>query len=262
MTTGDEPGLTSRAAQPPRHLASTSEGEANVHRLVLSLNAICKSATLSFALCVGQLVIRELYGGDTSRFRSRQRKQDAALRKVATHPDLAMSPSMLYGCIGIYELSERLGIRSWRHISTSHMRLVLPLPPDSQLALLRDAEANRWPVRRLEQEIATLAHARDSRGGRRRQSRLHRATSLLHRDVSAVADALDELDNPAADSSPESTRRAFEVLQRVAELCTSCQGRILERGMPLAEDAPTVPRNLERGCQEDAHCGAGRMRKQ
>jgi hypothetical protein len=51
-----------------------------------------------------------------------------------------MSASMLYGCIAIYELCERLGIRSWKHVSTSHLRLVLLLERDEQERLLRAAE--------------------------------------------------------------------------------------------------------------------------
>jgi hypothetical protein len=113
------------------------------------LNSLSKSATLKFALAVGELVVRRLCGGDVACFRSRRVKEDRALRRVATHPDLAMSTSMLYGCVAIYELSERLGVRRWRHVSTSHIRLVFPLAQESQAALLRDAETKRWPVKRV-----------------------------------------------------------------------------------------------------------------
>ncbi len=121
-------------------------------RMVSEINALCKTATLQFALSVGDLVIQRLYLGDMDRWRSRDPTKKMSLRKIARHPSLAM----LYGCIAIYELCERLDIKTWRHISTSHMRLALPLKHEEQARLLRLAESDRWSVRRLEEEVAAL----------------------------------------------------------------------------------------------------------
>jgi hypothetical protein len=108
----------------------------------------------------------------------------------------------------------------------------LPLSPEIQVHLLREAEANRWPVRRLEEAIITTNETRVNRGGRRRQSRLRRATNVLDRDISAVTEAFDELEDSSGGASPESTRRALEVLRRTAEVCTSYEERILRRVAP------------------------------
>ena len=75
---------------------------------------------------------------------------------------------MLYGCLATYEVCERIGVRSWKHISTSHIRLVLPLAHEMQVKLLRSAEAQRWPVKHLEQEVETLRPER--RPGERQDS--------------------------------------------------------------------------------------------
>jgi hypothetical protein len=181
-----------------------------------------KTTTLAFALGAGELVVRRLYGGDVSRFRSRKVKDDRALRRIATHPDLAMSASMLYGCVGIYEICQRMGIRSWSHVSTSHIRLVLPLAHESQVFLLRDAETHRWPVKRLEQEVDALKQTRRPRGGRPRHSPIVRAIHALDRDVHALSAILAH-----ADDSPACERvTAKETLRRVVELCQACEERL------------------------------------
>jgi hypothetical protein len=197
-----------------------SEDPLATDRIVRELNAVCKAATFEFSLAVGELVIRRLYSGDVGRFRSRGRKGHAALRKLATHPALAMSPSMLYRCIAIYELCERVSVRSWKHVSTSHLRLVLSLEPDEQARLLSEAEANRWPVRRLEEAVVASTKGRPrltSRGGRPRRSPLRKAIKMLQRDLATIADLLRSED--AVETSPESTRAADSMIRRAADTC-------------------------------------------
>jgi hypothetical protein len=215
----------------PESLARSQGDVLDVGPIVLELNALCKGATLQFALAVGGVVTEKLYSGDIHRWRSRERKHDLALRKLATHPDLAMSASMLYGCIAIYELCERLGIRSWKHVSTSHLRLVLSLLPDEQARLLRAAEADRWPVRRLEEEVVALTRGRapaPGRGGRKRRSRLRGRIQHLQSDLDEVAGLLLPQD-PTTEPSPDSTRAAMEVLRRAADMYIA-----LEKRMALA----------------------------
>jgi hypothetical protein len=156
--TPDTMKLGAQAAKPSTDDFATnpSMNDAKLDPLVRELNAVCKAMTLQFELAVGELVVKNLYSWDVSRLRCRGRKRDATLRKVASHPDLGMSRSMLYHCIGVYELCERLQLRSWRHVSTSHLRLVLPLASDSHEKIPREAEANRWSVSRLEEEVVGL----------------------------------------------------------------------------------------------------------
>jgi hypothetical protein len=199
-------------APPVRVNARGSEDIVNVDRMVRELNALCKSATLEFALAVGELVIRSLYAGDVDCFRSRARKHHAALRELATHPDLAMSASMLYGCIAIYELCERLDARSWQHVSTTHLRLVLPLQPDEQASLLREAEANRWPVRRLEEAVVACTKGRKGMSGR----------------VAVFLRSEDRLE-----ASPDSARAVASIVRRAVETC-----KVLENRMAAAAELP------------------------
>jgi hypothetical protein len=208
--------------------------------LVMELNAICKTTTLGLALSVGELVVRRLYAGDVSALRSRERKRDAALRKVATHPALAMSPSMLYECIAIYEICERLDIRLWKHVSTSHLRLVLPLAPCEQDRLLHGAESERWSVRRLEQEIVDLGGDRAptrARGGRKRQSRLRKAVRALEHDLDAIRNLLGA-SGSSVESSPESSRAAMEVLGQASDLLATVKRRIHGDDTPVSCSVP------------------------
>jgi hypothetical protein len=201
-----------------------------VRRVLLQLNALCKTATLQFALSVGELVIETLYSGDISRFRLHHRKHHAALRKIAADPELAMSPSALYRSIAIYELCERLGVRSWKHVSTSHLRLVLALGADEQAHLLQEAETQRWPVRRLEEQVAALTRGRSpppGRGGRRRRSRLRKTIDGLQRDLRAMTNLLESEENIEIECSPESVRAAIQALRSTVAVCAALENRIL-----------------------------------
>lgn len=113
-----------------------------LEHVILQLSGLCRDAALNFALGVGRVVITSLYSGNLDHWRSRAPNKERSLRKLANHPDLPMSPGALYRSLAIYELCERLGIQAWKHISTTHLRLVLPIQRDEQASLLRAAEAN------------------------------------------------------------------------------------------------------------------------
>jgi hypothetical protein len=139
-----------------------------------------------------------------------------------------MSSTALYHCIAIYELTERLSLRTYRHLSTSHMRLVLPLPPDIQLSLLRQVEDNRWSVQRLDDEVSATvkAHRPDRRrGGRKRSSPLSKLVRALDRLVTKLSQTVSQ-DDPSANASPDSTRVAVETLQSVAIRCDNARAKL------------------------------------
>jgi hypothetical protein len=211
-----------------------------IRSTVVELNLLCKASTLQFALAVGALVIKRLYSGEVKQFRSRDRKRDISLRRVANHSDLAMSPSMLYGCVAIYELCERIGIQSWKHVSTSHLRLVLPLQPADQERLLRIAEDDRWPVRRLEEEVAAVRRISPpgmSRGGRKRDS-LRTAIHVLQRNLDAMLNVLE-----IEASAPESKRPGLDVLRRALETCGAVEKRLVRMEAEAIRRRSTGPSN-------------------
>lgn len=216
--------------------------DARIERVVRQLNAICKAATFDFALAVGKLVVDSFYSGDLSKWRSRDQRKDVSLRKLIAHQDLPMSGSALYRSLAIYEISERLQLRSWDHVSTSHIRLVLPLPAEEQARLLRLSEQNRWSVRRLDEEIAEIRRddpaARASRGGRRRASRLGAAVRSFERSIIELQKAIGRGAPGGADEDPsaESTRGAILLLRNAAHTCSILETR-LAQSLTEASDA-------------------------
>ena len=218
---------------PASKVAALCEGEVadpNVERVVRQLNAICKAATLDFALAVGKVVVEQFYSGDLELWRSRSPKKHVSLRKLSRHPLLPMSAGALYRSVSMYELCKRLNITSWKSISTSHMRLVLPLAADEQERLLREAEDNAWSVRRLDKEVAAIMIGRptsdEKGGGRKRKSRLRGTLLRVETCLAAVDQALADGDDSVSDRSPESTRAAIDMLRRAARKCEVLQNKL------------------------------------
>jgi len=218
-----------------------------IQRVVVQLNNICKTATLDFALAVGQLIVTNFYGGDLDRWRARGGQPELPLRKLAKHPDLPMSFLALYRSVSIYEICARLGIRSWKHISTSHIRLVLPLRTTDQVRLLELAEGHRWTVRRLDHEIGQLMQrdpeANTRPGGRKRRPGLRKTVRILEKLIANLADpSLDDCGG-ASEWSPEIIRTAIDLLRSASEKCALVERRLSECAALRADEASSVGRH-------------------
>jgi HTH domain found in ParB protein len=137
-----------------------------------------------------------------------------------------MSPAALYRSLAIYELCERLGIRKWKHLSTSHIRAVLPLPPHEQERMLRSAEMCRMTVRQLEQEVGRLRPRDQVQGGR---PRLHRSKTIV-KHLEKCLESLDELlgTNGEADMSPEAEGAVHRLICRIRDACAKLEPRTVD----------------------------------
>ncbi len=225
--------MTSQQVLPPDSMIVSRTGTAErqlgaekadpVEQVVAELNRICKAATFQFATAVGSLIIARFYGGNLDAWRTRGIK-DCSLRKLARHPHLPMSAVALYRSIAIYEMCERLGISRCRHLSTSHLRTVLPLSADQQEALLRTAETDRWTVRRLEEEVQAVGTQASTRGGRKRRTRMKKTIRLLQKCLDDSNGFVGANDDP--DPSPESVRTFVEVIRGLQEACAKLQIRL------------------------------------
>jgi hypothetical protein len=234
-----------RSAHAGRLTSNEPRGEAEdsslVEAVVLQLNTPCKNATFDFAMAVGKLIVDTIYSGDLDSWRDRGHKC-ASFRKLARHPDLPMSPSALYRSVAIYELTRRLGAAPWKNISTSHLRLVLPLPRDRQLELIQHAEANRWSVQRLREEIFTHAlHSTNAkaRGGRKAQSPLRRTILTLQKYVDS-SNCLIGAEHDV-ELSPESACRVTELAARLQESCALLRKNLASRYAECAHTDPAAP---------------------
>lgn len=213
-----------KAADQPDTSEATSH---RVERVVAKLHRICRGATLDFAVAVGRLVVTDLYAGDLDRWRTRNAKKEPSLRALAKHPNLPMSASALYHSIAIFEVCERLGIGSWKHVSTTHIRLALPLPSHEQARLLREAEAGRWTTQRLDNEIASIAQKEpllhSHRGGRKRLSPLRERMRVAATLLSTIEEMLDPNGDVVGEPSPDSTRNAIALIRRMGEACVALE---------------------------------------
>ena len=221
-----------------------------IEHVIAHLNKIGKVATLDFARAVGRLIIEHFYAGDTTCWRNRDARKDASFRKLSRHPNLPMSAGALYRSVCIYEICERLGIRDWKHISTSHVRLVLPLPFPEQDRLLRIAEAHAWPVGRLDDEIAVTTRREpqntSSKGGRIRHGNLRRAMRSVEQCSKVLDQLLDEETNVPIGSSPDSTRAAIGLLRETARKCAVLEARLIPT-RPNASSIAPLPGDRDDG---------------
>ena len=211
-----------RSASQPLPSPQAAASEIVVEKIVFELNKLCRQKTLEFSLSVGALIIERLYRGELALWRRRGRKCNS-LRRLAEHPGLPMSAPSLYRCIAIYEMNERLGVRSWRHVSTGHLRLVLSLPHADQERLLRNVEADKWSVSRLRQALVAMerdGRAAPPRGGRKRLSVVCRTSRQLDRGLDACRDLLAL---SPENVGQESRRSVLDLVQRMSELCAQVQ---------------------------------------
>lgn len=192
-----------------------------------SIRQMHRAHGLSLVVSVGRLIVEKLYGGDTAEIHRRGRK-DAALSRLANQPNLPFSLSQLSRAVGVYESVAQLGpVDSWRHLTMTHVRTVLPLPAPERQALLQKAEAKAWPVTKLEAEAKKArdkAKVAKGAGGRPPDSPTTRAVKVLTRTMEQQADALAAFAN-ADDLESED---AAAITAAATELKLQCM-EILER---------------------------------
>lgn len=215
----------------PEQECRSEDEDAVIDRLVRQLNALGRMATINFACHVGKLVMDSLYSGDPDAWRSRNSRKHVSFRKLSRHPDLPMSAPLLYRSVCIYEICQRFGVKSWRHVSVSHIRLVLPLSVIDQERLLREAEGKAWSVRRLEEEIAPLRDAMVSaqgndRGGRRRLDRLRKAMVRVKKCSTALDELIAAEMDGLAGPEVESANSAVDLFDEIAHKCRTLTERL------------------------------------
>ena len=234
MFKGDGPIVTelvvasdSRPAVPDAVIADVAESIRQMHR----------AHGLSLVVSVGRLIVEKLYGGDTAEIHRRGRK-DATLTKLAEQPDLPFSLSQLSRAVGVYESVAQLGpVESWRNLTMTHVRTVLPLPAPERQALLQKAEAKAWPVTKL---AAEAKKARDrakvvkGTGGRPPDSPTARAVKTLTRTMEQQAEALASVAD-ADDLKPEEAMAIMAAATALKLRCTEIQERMRVRLNGAAE---------------------------
>jgi hypothetical protein len=179
------------------------------------VNALSQRAALDLAYAVGELIIRELYGGSLDAW-GEQGTRRASYRQLIARTDLVLTPIALCRAIGVYTLCERHGGKTrWASLSVSHLHEVLALKPIEQDRLLQLAEADHWSVARLRAEIRRSRRKKRQRAPNIRK--VLRAVQAFVREGNAFVydpKKMRRLDKETLDE----VNRTIVVLQRELEL--------------------------------------------
>lgn len=198
----------------------TSDSEPRVDEeidiVVAQIKRLTRLATLEFSLRVGAVIIHHFYDGDTDAWRSRGPKT-TSFRRLARHPELPLSPAALYRCVALFELCERLNAASrWQYLTASHLRTVLSLPTARQENVLAMANAKRWSVRILQEEVLREVAGDQKRGGRRAEPPIARGLKKVTRTLAWYAQMVEQADG-IRPSDAEDTRRVIDEARQVLE---------------------------------------------
>lgn len=212
---------------------SAQELEEVVHQI----NGICRSSSLEFALRVGAVIIHHFYGGEAEAWRHRGPKVNS-FRRLAEHPELALSPGALYRCVAIFEMCERLRAASrWRRLGASHLRAVIGIPVDKQEYLLSKANDERWSVQTLQAQAQRLRIGR-TRGGRRVRSQLGKNLCVLDRCLENCRVALDSGGSQELDELERGLAMFEKMKASMDELSAVLESR---RSQLLSDDEEKCP---------------------
>lgn len=180
----------------------------------VTVDALCELTRrrgIEFAVDIGRTILEGIYDGDITRLRARI-KDCPSLRALAAHPRIPLTATALHHAIHIYLLVRRLPAILDTDLTPTHLKLVLPLPEDTQADLLRRTVAAGWTTDQLAAAIRDCAPR--GTGGR---PRLPRVVKTLHhldtltREPAAWAD-LDDIKAmpPAKQAALLRTIEAFE----------------------------------------------------
>jgi hypothetical protein len=190
-----------------------------IHIIITQIKRLAREASLEFALRVGAIIIHHFYGGESDVWRSRGPKT-ASFRKLARHPELPLSAGALYRCVALYELCDRLNAASrWEQLGASHLRLVLGLPQRLQEQLLTKANAERWTVRTLHEEVLRQKAVR-TRGGRRPRPPIARSLMFMRKcldDYRQTIERVGELSDEDHEFSVQLLEETRSYLEAISE---------------------------------------------
>lgn len=136
-------------------VGQTSEGAlSHLQELLAEAHLHKRPANLRAALRMGELVQRYL---SAATLEGGSAKAPPSFRDLARAAKLGRSASALCRSVQIYELAQLLPeLRSFTHVSPTHVRTVVNLQLSQQRLLLIQAEAEHWSCSRLEKAAGEL----------------------------------------------------------------------------------------------------------
>jgi len=136
----------------------------------------------------GEIILRDMFGGDVAAWESRSPAKMQSIRRLAKRPGAPYQKDALSKRVGVHVAMQKLAF-VWRSptITASHVVEVLRIPHDQRVGMLELAIAEGWSVKRLHAEVVQCRRSRGERRGRRVSPRVRKAISLLRKATQALA---------------------------------------------------------------------------
>jgi hypothetical protein len=182
-----------------------------IEQAVTRLREIERRTGLERTLAIGALILETFFGGDERLWRNRRRNKNNSIRRLAGHRDCPFCKSALNDAIGVYVAVGMLPcVRTFGHITSSHVTAVLRLPANERESALREAETERWSVRQLSEHVTAVRRVEGERRGRPTAQEGARVVSALRSAVRDVESCIRRLKG-VAELDPH-TRRELGAL--------------------------------------------------
>jgi hypothetical protein len=136
-------------------------------RVVNELCEIARRTGIERTFAIGELILTRFFEGDASRWRDRRRNKNNSVRRLAEREDCPFSKSALNEAIAVHVAVLGLPcVRTFGHISASHVASVLRVSPEARQSILEVADRERWSVRELKQRVVAFRREQGERRGR------------------------------------------------------------------------------------------------
>jgi hypothetical protein len=176
--------LSSRVAEPD-----------TLGRVVHELCEIARRTGIERTFAIGELILTRFFEGDASAWHDRRRNKNNSVRRLAERKDCPFSKSALNEAIAVHVAVLGLPcVRTFGHISASHVASVLRIAPEARQSILEEADREQWSVRELKQRVVARRRAEGERRGRP-------ARDDESRLISRMLSALGNLDESAVQLS-------------------------------------------------------------
>lgn len=164
-------------------------------QVIAKLREIDRRTGIERTLAIGELVLKEFFGGDPAAWRDRRRNKNSSIRRLAVRPECPFSRSALNDAVGVYvAVRGTPSVHAFGHVCASHIASVLPLPGDERHQLLERAERERWSVRYLRQQVVVLRRMEGERRGRPPAPPVFQTLSGLRDGLRQVSDAVSRME--------------------------------------------------------------------
>ena len=116
-----------------RRVAPRIENASAVDGVIAELREIDRRTGVDRVLAIGELILNRFFGGDPRTWRDRRRNKNNSIRRLASRADCPFCRSALNEAVGVYVAVVALPcVRTFGHISASHVASVLGLPPSER----------------------------------------------------------------------------------------------------------------------------------